>query len=74
MSSYEPITNRYFLGFVDDAETCPICDADMNDGPIPFEIREHYSPPFRWSRVIVFVWNDRADECVCPDCGGKWLA
>ena len=50
---------------------CPVCGADWDGGPIPEEIREHYSPPYRWSRKIGIydVVNDRTVAFQCPDCG-----
>lgn len=50
---------------------CPKCGASMDGGPIPEAIREHYSPPYRWSRRIAIVCRDR-DRVIahrCPDCG-----
>lgn len=31
---------------------CPKCNADFDGGPIPEHLRKHYSPPYRWSRLI----------------------
>lgn len=53
---------------------CPACDADFDGGEIPERIRQHYSPPYRWSRRIAIVDRD-LDRCVayrCPDCAHEW--
>lgn len=52
---------------------CPMCKADFDGGPIPEKDRHHYSPPYRWSRVIgVELDDDRIDHWKCPDCGHEW--
>lgn len=51
---------------------CPHCDADLNGGTIPEEIREHYRPPYRWGRQIAIVIDDFVREYQCPDCGNRW--
>jgi predicted Zn-ribbon and HTH transcriptional regulator len=52
---------------------CPKCKADLDGGPIPENIREHYRPPYRWSRVIgVELDHDRIEHWRCPDCGHEW--
>lgn len=57
-------------------ERCPSCNADLDGGPIPENIRQHYSPPYRFSRRIDVV--DRQRDCVvahkCPDCHHRWPA
>lgn len=50
---------------------CEKCGADFDGGPIPEEIRHNYSPPYRWSRRIGIVWNDRVQKWKCPDCGNE---
>jgi predicted Zn-ribbon and HTH transcriptional regulator len=57
-----------------DPERCPKCNANFDGGAIPESIRQHYSPPYRWSRKIgisdgedIFAWK-------CPDCNHDWLA
>lgn len=55
-------------------DRCPKCNADLDGGEIPEKMREHYSPPFRWSRAIS-VYNrvfDRHEHWKCPDCGHEW--
>ncbi len=57
----------------DEHGKCKKCGADWDGGPIPENIREHYSPPYRWSRRIYIVDRDR-DRGVawkCPDCGDE---
>lgn len=51
---------------------CPQCGADFDGGPIPEDIRQHYSPPYRWSRVIGISDRDRLVEWMCPDCKHTW--
>ena len=53
---------------------CPECKADLDGGPIPEDIRENYSPPYRWCRAIsVQTWEgDRHEHWRCPDCGHEW--
>lgn len=50
---------------------CLVCGADWDGGSIPEGIREHYSPPYRWSRKISVydVVKDRTVAFQCPDCG-----
>ena len=53
---------------------CPKCGADFDAGPIPENIREHYSAPYRWSRRIAIYSRER-DMTVdyrCPDCQHEW--
>lgn len=59
-------------------DTCPHCHSDLDGGPIPENIRQHYSPPYRWSRKVL-VKCGRAiapghDYYQCPDCKGTWPA
>jgi len=53
---------------------CPKCKADLDGGEIPESIREHYSPPYRWSRCIGIysTERDRTTHWKCPDCGAEW--
>jgi Zn-finger nucleic acid-binding protein len=53
-------------------ERCPHCHANLDGGPIPEDIRENYSPPYRWSRAIACVVNDRVHHWMCPVCNGVW--
>ena len=58
------------------SERCPKCDADLNGGEIPENIRRHYSPPYRWSRKIR-IYSYEADATIgyqCPDCSAIWPA
>lgn len=58
------------------SERCEKCDADFDGGPIPEDIRQHYSPPYRWSRRIGIYdrFSDRTIEWECPDCGHRVAA
>lgn len=53
---------------------CPKCGSDMDAGEIPEEIREYYSPPYRFRRLISVQdpERDRHDHWQCPDCGHEW--
>jgi hypothetical protein len=51
---------------------CPSCQADFDGGPIPEEMREHYSPPYRWSRRIGISNGDSVFAWACPDCRHTW--
>lgn len=55
-------------------EKCPSCDANFDAGPIPEEHRQHYSPPYRFSRVISVYDRDadRHGHWRCPDCSHEW--
>jgi len=56
------------------SDACPSCGASFDGGPIPENIRQHYGPPYRWSRRIAIVDRD-LDRCVayrCPDCAHEW--
>jgi rubrerythrin len=55
----------------DSTNACQACGADWDAGPIPEHIREHYSPPYRWSRRILVMdqQTDRAIAWRCPVCG-----
>lgn len=63
---------HFFLGVVPDAPRCPHCGTDLVDGPIPFERRDYYAPPYLYLRSLIRIWNDVAQETHCPDCGGTW--
>jgi predicted RNA-binding Zn-ribbon protein involved in translation (DUF1610 family) len=54
-------------------ETCGKCGASWDGGPIPRNIREHYSPPWRWSRRIGLydTGQDRTVAWRCPECGDE---
>lgn len=54
-------------------EECPKCAADLDGGPIPEYVREHYSPPYRWGRAIGLTDGDSVYAWRCPDCGHEWL-
>lgn len=52
---------------------CPSCKADLDGGPIPEDIRQHYSPPYRWERRIGISDGDSVYAWHCPDCEHQWL-
>jgi hypothetical protein len=54
------------------SENCPSCNVDLDSGPIPENIRQHYSPPYRWSRTIGISNGDDIVAWKCPDCGWTW--
>lgn len=54
---------------------CPECGADWDAGPIPEKDRAHYSPPYRFSRLIGIEYPGRYDgvwEWACPDCDARF--
>jgi len=54
---------------------CPNCGVSWDGGDIPEDIREHYSEPYKWSRLIgveVRGLGDRVNHWKCPDCGEEW--
>lgn len=55
---------------------CPKCDANLDGGPIPERLHEHYAPPYRWSRVIALVDREKDERVswMCPDCNWEWPA
>lgn len=55
-------------------DQCPKCDADLDGGEIPEDIRHCYSPPYRWGRAISIYDRDadRHDRWQCPDCKHEW--
>jgi predicted RNA-binding Zn-ribbon protein involved in translation (DUF1610 family) len=50
---------------------CPKCLANLDGGAIPKKLRRHYSPPYRWSRLIgiEILGDDYISSWKCPDCG-----
>ena len=55
-------------------ENCPECGTNWVSGIIPEESREHYSPPYFYSRVIgvELLGEDRINHWRCPDCNHKF--
>jgi Zn-finger nucleic acid-binding protein len=55
-------------------DLCPNCAVDMDGGPIPDAMREHYAPPYRWSRAISIYDRDKDAHARwrCPDCQHEW--
>lgn len=54
---------------------CPHCNVSLLGGPIPEELRKHYSPPYFWRREIGHEYPEKYDgvwEWSCPDCNGTW--
>ena len=54
---------------------CPECGCSWDGGDIPEDIREHYSEPFKWSRVIGIEdprIYDGVSWWMCPECKAKW--
>lgn len=49
---------------------CPKCRANWIESEIPEEIREHYSPPYFFTRLIGIYDpdKDRTVKFICPDC------
>lgn len=42
--TYAPVTNSTLR--------CPRCLTSWDGGPIPEAVRQHYSPPYRWSKLV----------------------
>jgi len=53
-------------------DNCPLCLASFDGGPIPENLRQYYSEPYRWSLKIGIVENDRVVRWKCPECGHEW--
>lgn len=54
---------------------CPICTCSWFAGDIPEESREHYSPPYKFSRLIGVEVRGVYDGMLihqCPDCSSMW--
>ncbi|MGG3736795.1 hypothetical protein [Aeribacillus pallidus] len=55
-------------------EYCPHCGEDLIGEKIPFNLREHYSPPY-FSRLKIGIYNrelDRITHWQCPIYEGTW--
>ena len=60
---------------IDNFFSCPVCKCSWDAGDIPEEIREHYSPPYKYSRLIGIedpMLYDGVSFWKCPDCGAMW--
>lgn len=58
-----------------DLDNCPHCSASLIGDDIPLNIREHYSPPYKWRREIGVEYTEMHDgvwEWQCPDCAYTW--
>lgn len=55
---------------ISESTHCPHCGANWVEGEIPEELRENYSPPYFYSRIIgvELIDGDRIDHWMCPDC------
>lgn len=51
---------------------CPACKSNLDRGAIPEDKRQHYAPPYRWSRAIGISDGDRIIRWMCPDCMHEW--
>jgi hypothetical protein len=54
---------------------CPVCKCSWDAGDIPEDIREHYSPPYKYSRLIGIEdpkMYDGVSFWKCPDCNSVW--
>lgn len=60
------------MSTMDKLSKCPKCGASWDAGAIPEAHREHYTPPFRYSRVIAVTEHDRTVAWLCPDCGARF--
>ena len=60
---------------MNDLSYCPECGSSWDNGPIPESMREFYSPPYRWSRLIGVEIQGQFDGVSlwqCPDCKTQW--
>jgi hypothetical protein len=54
---------------------CPSCGKSWDGGDIPEDIREHYSEPYKWSKLISVEdpWRyDGVSWWQCPFCKTSW--
>lgn len=53
---------------------CPSCHVSLDGGPIPEDMQQHYSPPYRWSRAVSVYSRDtdKHEHWMCPDCKHEW--
>lgn len=54
---------------------CPECGNSWDGGDIPERIRDYYSPPYKWSRIIgieIPGGYDGISYYRCPDCPAIW--
>ena len=53
---------------------CPSCKKNWDGGDIPEDIRQYYSAPFKWSKLIGLETPgfDGISIWVCPFCKTKW--
>jgi len=49
---------------------CPWCKASWDAGPIPKKDHKHYSPPYKYSKIVAVVCpvKDRIIFYECPEC------
>lgn len=58
-----------------ETENCPNCGVSWDGGEIPENMRQHYSPPYRLSRLIGIEDPNVYDGVSwwrCPDCSAQW--
>ena len=56
---------------IDQHGKCPNCNSNWDGGDIAEDIRQHYSEPYKWSRLIgvtIRGKGDRVNHWKCPDC------
>lgn len=54
---------------------CPKCGACFDNGDIPKEYHESYSPPYKWSKLMGIELQGVYDGTLiwqCQDCGFSW--
>jgi hypothetical protein len=60
---------------LDQYGNCPICKESWDSGDIPKKYREHYSPPYKFSKLIgveIQGEYDGISEWQCPFCKTIW--
>ncbi|MFW6017000.1 MAG: hypothetical protein ACOCRK_11225 [bacterium] len=56
---------------IDKHGKCPECGEDWDGGDIPKKSRKHYSPPYKWSKLIGVEIPEKYDGVsywMCPKC------
>lgn len=60
---------------IDKYGNCPECGESWDGGSIPKNIRQHYSPPYKWSKILGIEIREKYDgvsEWMCPFCKASW--
>ena len=69
------MTNSNKIVEIDKFGSCPKCKASWDGGDIPENIRQHYSPPYKWSKLVGIEIQGKYDGVSywqCPICKTTW--